>query len=57
VSTEDMLRREVFLLAYHLHWSPDSVLALPVPERRGYLELLQTQLERERDAARRGDAG
>lgn len=47
MSDEDSLRREVFLLAYHLHWSPDAVLDLPAPERRAYLRLLQDQLESE----------
>ncbi|MFF1321254.1 DUF6760 family protein [Streptomyces chartreusis] len=52
MSDEDSLRREVFLLAYHLHWSPDTVLALPAPERRTYVRLLQDQLEREQQALR-----
>lgn len=45
----DTLRREVFALAYHLKWSPAEILALPVPERRAYLQLLSEQLERERE--------
>jgi hypothetical protein len=48
----DRLLREVFTLAYHLHWSPDDILALPVPERRRYLELLREQLEREAESVR-----
>jgi Family of unknown function (DUF6760) len=51
MSAADELRREVFALAYHLKWSPADVLALPVVERRAYLELLAEQLEREREAA------
>ena len=47
MSNEDALRREVFMLAYHLHWSPDAALDLPVCERRAYTELLRDQLERE----------
>jgi hypothetical protein len=47
----DSLRREVFALAYHLKWSPSEVLALPITERRAYLELLAEQLEAERAAA------
>jgi hypothetical protein len=43
----ERLVSEVFTLAYHLHWSPESVLALPVPDRTRYLELLRVQLERE----------
>jgi hypothetical protein len=48
----DGLRREVFALAYHLKWSVAEILALPIGERRAYLELLVAQLEREQEAAR-----
>jgi hypothetical protein len=51
-SEHDGLRREIFALAYHLKWSPGEILALPVDERRAYLELLAAQLEREQEAAR-----
>ena len=47
----DTLRREIFALAYHLHWAPSEILALPVPERRAYLHLLVEQLDLERRAA------
>jgi hypothetical protein len=47
----DALRREVFALAYHLKWSPAEILALPITERRAFLELLAEQLEAERAAA------
>ena len=47
----DVLRSEVFALAYHLKWTPSEILALPVTERRAYLRLLGDQLERERQAA------
>ncbi len=47
---EDALRRQVFVLAYHLHWSAGEVLDLPVPERLRYLELLAEQLRREQEA-------
>ena len=50
-SIPDTLRREIFALAYHLHWTPGEILALPVPERRAYLHLLVEQLELERRAA------
>ncbi len=49
---DDGLRREVFALAYHLKWSVADILALPVDERRAYLELLVAQLEREQEATR-----
>ena len=47
-TAEENLRREVFALGYHLKWSPSEVLALPVTERRAYLDLLVEQLEIER---------
>jgi hypothetical protein len=50
VNGEDALRRQVFVLAYHLHWSAGEVLDLPVPERLRYLELLAEQLRREQEA-------
>lgn len=46
--------QEVFLLGYHLHWSPESCLELPVGDRHAMLRLLAEQLERER-AATGGD--
>jgi hypothetical protein len=54
VSAEDTLAQEVFFLAYHLHWSRTEILALPVPERRRYVELLEDQLKREAEAVKRG---
>jgi hypothetical protein len=48
----DGLRREVFVLAYHLKWSPGEILALAAGDRRAYLELLAEQLQREHDAAK-----
>ncbi len=47
MSDTDRLLREVFTLAYHLKWSRDDILSLPVPERLRYLELLGEQLQRE----------
>lgn len=37
----------MFFLAYHLHWGPDEVTALPTDERWAYVRLLADQLERE----------
>lgn len=54
MSDADRLLREVFILAYHLKWSRDEVLTLPVAERRRYLELLRDQLEREAESAGEG---
>ena len=45
----DDLRREVFYLAYHLHWSWESVMGLDVLERRAYIRLLAEQIQREND--------
>jgi hypothetical protein len=50
VSGADTLRREAFLLAYHLHWPLEGILALPVGERRAYLDLLTEQLRLEAEA-------
>jgi hypothetical protein len=47
MTAADDLSREVFALAYHLSWSRDATMSLPILERRGYLELLRAQLERE----------
>jgi hypothetical protein len=41
------LRREIFFLAYHLHWSWEELMALDTGERRAYVELLTEQIERE----------
>jgi hypothetical protein len=48
------LRREIFFLAYHLHWQGGEILAMTTPDRWEYVRLLVEQLERERDAV--GDA-
>lgn len=44
---EEALHKEAFLLAYHLHWSREDILRLPIPERQRYLVLLQEQLQQE----------
>ena len=44
---EAVLMQEIFSLAYHLHWSREDILNLPILERRRYLELLADQLQRE----------
>jgi 23S rRNA A1618 N6-methylase RlmF len=51
------LRREVFFLAYHLHWSPDDVLCLAIDQRWGYVRLLADQLERESEAIKKASRG
>lgn len=50
------LRKEIFFLAYHLHWSWGELMNLEVEERRAYVGLLMEQIERENaqiEAARR----
>ena len=37
--------QEIFSLSYHLHWSRNDILDLPIPERRQYLQLLVNQLK------------
>ena len=54
---EEELRKEIFFLAYHLHWSFDSLMDLDVEERHAYCRLLIEQIERENaqvKAARHG---
>ena len=42
-----MLRKEIFFLAYHLHWSHSELMALDSAERRAFVKLLIEQIERE----------
>ena len=39
--------REVFFLAYHLHWSWTELMDMECDERRAYAQLLVEQIERE----------
>jgi hypothetical protein len=51
------LRKEIFFLAYHLHWSWDELMEMDIEERQAYCRLLIEQIERENEqikAARRG---
>lgn len=54
MSGEETLAHEVFFLAYHLHWSHAEIHALPVAERRRYVEMLSEQLKREEAAVKAG---
>lgn len=47
VGADERLQREVFFLAYHLHWAQPHVLELPIGERWAYVRMLTEQLERE----------
>jgi hypothetical protein len=42
--SHDELARDVHALALHYHWSEDAILALDVPRRRRYLDLLADSL-------------
>jgi hypothetical protein len=50
VSAEERLRKELFFLAYHLHWGHSEVMDLSIDERWAFVRLLSEQLEREQDA-------
>jgi hypothetical protein len=55
--SQEALRREVFFLAYHLHWPWTEIMDLDSAERQAYVQLLVEQIERENaqvEAARRG---
>jgi hypothetical protein len=50
------LQKEIFFLAYHLHWSWSEIMALATDERQSFVRLLIEQIERENaqiEAARR----
>jgi hypothetical protein len=50
VSAEERLHKEVFFLAYHLHWGHADIMELATDERWAFVRLLSEQLEREQDA-------
>ena len=50
VTTEEQLRREVFYLSYHLHWSHSEIVGLDVVERRAFVGLLGEEIERQNRA-------
>jgi hypothetical protein len=43
----DQLRREVFFLGYHLHWSWTELMDLDTAERQEFVRLLVEQIDRE----------
>ncbi|MGY1694629.1 hypothetical protein ACI780_06900 [Geodermatophilus sp. SYSU D00814] len=43
----EQLRREVFFLGYHLHWSFAELMDMEAGERRAYVGLLVEQIEHE----------
>jgi hypothetical protein len=46
----EALRKEIFFLAYHLHWPHDQIMELSTEERKAYVRLLIEQIERENAA-------
>lgn len=57
VGPEQNLRQEVFILAYHLHWSYAEIMSLDFAERRAYLELLVERIERENRTVKQASRG
>ena len=53
MSAGERLRKEIFYLAYHMHWGHDEVMDMPTDERWEYIKLLNEQLEREHDEIER----
>lgn len=48
------LREDTFLLAYGgMHWGPDVIAAMPIRDRRWYVEKLIEQKKREDKAIRK----
>lgn len=43
----DQLHREVFFLAYHLHWPHGELMDMTVDERHRFVRLLVEQIEQE----------
>ncbi|GAB2678965.1 hypothetical protein [Nocardia goodfellowii] len=43
----EQLRREVFFLAYHLHWSYPDLMDMAVGERHDFVRLLVEQIDQE----------
>ena len=51
------LRREIFYLSYHLHWSYSEAMGLDIEERREYVRMLVDSVERENQAIARARSG
>ena len=43
----EQLHREVFFLAYHLHWPNGELMDMAVDERHRFVDLLVEQIEQE----------
>ncbi|MGH2933879.1 MAG: DUF6760 family protein [Gaiellaceae bacterium] len=50
MTTEEELRREVFYLSYHLHWSHAEIIGLDIAERRAFTVLLSEEIDRQNRA-------
>ena len=47
------MRKEVFFLAYHLHWGHDEVMDMATDDRWAYVTLLNEQLGQEQEEIER----
>ncbi|RME03674.1 MAG: hypothetical protein D6805_05610 [Planctomycetota bacterium] len=47
MSKPEWLRKEVFYLAYHIHWSYHEIMDLPIGERKHFVQLLTKEIERQ----------
>jgi hypothetical protein len=46
VGERQRLRQEVHFLAWHYHWPESEILTMPRQKRRGYIELVEAEMER-----------
>ncbi len=53
MSAGERLRKEVFFLAYHLHWGHDEVMDMATDDRWAYVTLLNEQLGQEQEEIER----
>lgn len=51
------LYREVFFLAYHLHWAHEEIMNLDLLQRRTYLRMLSDAIEQQNAEMRRTTRG
>lgn len=49
MSSEKILDREIFYLGYHLHWSYNEIIDLPIPKRKTFIRQLTTEIERQNE--------
>ena len=49
MSSEQALDREIFYLGYHLHWSYNEIMDLPIPKRKKFVRQLTSEIERQNE--------